>query len=117
MFYPVLAGGQIRSSITVGAVAKGWEATSYGSPNQAKLLSLTRAANIEAVKLPAAAYFVVEVPGLKLMFVGHRAEGRVLLTPVLDDAGFQFRAGQPISADKVFVRIQVAAKSHRDFPG
>ena len=116
VFYPVLVGSQVRSSITVGATAKGWEVTSFGSPNHAKLLSRVRAESVEAARVPSGSLFVVEVPGLNLVFVGYRAEGRIVLTPILDDAGFQFKAGQPISADKVFARIRVAAKSHRDLP-
>ena len=115
--YPVLVGSQVRSSITVGAAAKGWEVTSFGSPNHAKVLSRVRAASAESARIPSVSLFVVEVPGLKLVFVGYRADGRIVLTPILDDAGFQFKAGQPISADKVFQRIRVAAKSHRDLPG
>jgi hypothetical protein len=117
VFYPVLVGHQVRSSITVGAGTKGWEVTSFGSPNRARLLSRALAESAETAHVSSSSLFVVEVPGLKLLFVGYRVEGRIFLTPILDDPSFQFKAGQPISADKVFARIRVAAKSHRDFPG
>jgi hypothetical protein len=81
------------------------------------MLSRVRAEGAEAARIPSGSLFVVEVPGLKLVFVGYRAEGRIVLTPILDDAGFQFKAGQAIPAEKVFARIRVAAKSHRELPG
>lgn len=115
--YPVVIGDQVRSSITLASTPKGWEAASFGSPNRMKLLSKARALSIETTKLAPAAYFVVEVPGLKLVFVGYRAGGVLMLTPVLDDAAFKFQAGVAMAADKVFATIRVAAKSHMDLPG
>ena len=117
LLYPVVIGDTVRSSITLASTPKGWEATSFGSPNRMKMVSKARALSIDTTRLAPAAYFVVEVPGLKFVFVGYRAGGILMLTPVLDDTALKFQAGVAVPADRVFSMIRVAAKSHMDMPG
>ncbi len=115
--FPVVAKDQVRSSLTVASTPKGRAVTSFGSPNKMVLLSKVRANRIETTKLASAAYFVVEVPGLKLVFVGDHADGVLMLTPVFDDATYKFKTGVPIPAEKAFTAILPAVKSHMDLPG
>lgn len=115
--YPVVVGNQVRSSITVASTAKGWEATSFGGFNRIKMLSKVRADSIETSKLAPSAYFLVEVPGLKLVFVGYRAGGVLMLSPLLNDPSFNFREGVAMPASRAFTTLRPAVKSHMDLPG
>lgn len=118
VMFPVVVGETVRSSLTLGSGAKGWQPVAFGGPNRIRLLASTRAASSRSTKLTLAEYFAVEIPGLKLLFIGHHGNaGALMLTPVLDNAGFKFKAGVTMSSANVFAATRAAARSNRDLLG
>ena len=118
VMFPVLVGEAVRSSLTLGSGAKVWQPVAFGGPNKIRLLASTRAASSRNTKLTLAEYFAVEIPGLKLVFLGHRSPtGVLMLTPVLDNAAFKFKAGVTLPSAEVFAATRAAARSNRDLLG
>ncbi len=82
--YPVLVGGEERSSVRVRNSAGRWEVVGFGHPRW------TRASAVQR-KLAAGAqgaerdYFIVDIPALYLCFVGWLEGDVVQLAPVRDD--------------------------------
>lgn len=115
--YPLLLGTVVRSSITVSQTPKGWIASSFGAPSRIRMLTKVRAASVEITRVPESQFFTVEVPGLKLVFLGYRtAEGVLMLVPLFDSPEFNFKAQVPIPAAKAFSTMRVAVKSHMEVP-
>lgn len=117
VIYPVTVKGQVRSSIVVEMIKERWKATSFGSPNLVKMLTKVRKDSSNATKLPISSYFAVQVPALNLYFIAHRTDEMLMLTPLLDDPSYGFKAGVTMPADKVFVTILPAAREHEGLPG
>ena len=115
--YPVFANNQLRSSITVARTEGGWKAVSFGSPTRVRLISKARpGGGTEGARIQPAGSFVVEIPAFNLVFVGHQAEGTLMLTPVLDNASLGLQAGVSLPADRVFTTMIPAAKAHNGQP-
>lgn len=117
VIYPVTVEEQVRSSIVVAKAKERWNATSFGGSNQVKMLTKVRKADSDSTGLPISSYFVVQVPSLNLYFIAHRADEVLMLTPLLDDPGYGFKAGFTMPADKVFEAILPTAKRHDGLPG
>jgi len=60
--------------------------------------------------------FVVHVPAMKSYFVADRVEGKLLLTPVMDDPRTKLRAGETLPADVVFLQLKAASEGHNGLP-
>lgn len=117
VIYPVTVKEKVRSSVVVEKVKGRWEATSFGSSNLVKMLTKVRKDSSGSTRLPISSYFVVEVPALNLYFAAHRTDEVLMLTPLLDDPSYGFKAGVTMSADKVFEAILPAARKHEGLPG
>ena len=107
IIFPVIVEEQVRSSVTVSGAGTTWRATEYGGPMLMKALAKVRKVGNE---------FVVSVPALNLYFVAKRSDKELFLTPILDDARFEFLAGNALSAKEVFERILPAAREQEDLP-
>lgn len=105
--YPVQVSGKVATSIFVTGVREGWRATELGNAAVAKLVSRYR---------HGAGDFVVHVPALQSYFVADQVEGRLVLTPVMDDPRTGFRAGEALPADLVFAALQKAASDYNGLP-
>lgn len=116
VIFPVNVKDEVRSSIVVESAGGKWSTTSYGAPNLVKLLAKTRRSGSEAGKSPLSSFFAVQVPALNLYFIGSRVDNKLMLTPVLDDTSYNFRAGATMPATDVFVSLAAAAKRHSGFP-
>lgn len=116
VIYPITVEKQIRSSIVVGKMKEKWTAVSFGGSNQIKMLTKMRKDMSESIGLPISSYFVVQVPALNLHFIAHQADEVLMLTPLLDDPSYGFKAGATIPAKKVFEIILPAAKAHDGLP-
>ncbi len=114
--FPVLVQGAVRSSLTVSRVKSDWRATSFGAPSLMRLLEGVRAAKSKETAQPPSSFFVVRVPALKLQFLGHNEGGALMLTPIVDDARFGFKAGASIPAEKALEQLLPAAKRHDGSP-
>jgi len=116
VIYPVTVGEQVRSSITVHKVERTWKAFDFGSPTLVKMLAKVRKYSADSTKLAISSYFVVRVPALNLYFIGHRADGVLMLTPLVDHPGYRFKARVTMPADRVFAALLPAAKGHDGLP-
>lgn len=117
VIYPVTVEEQVRSSIVVEKVKEHWNATSFGGSNQIKMLTKMRKACSDSTSLPISSYFTVQVLALNLYFIAHRTNDVLMLTPLLDDPSYGFKAGKTMLADEVFGAILPAAKRHDGLPG
>ncbi|MGC4001245.1 MAG: hypothetical protein QM767_28805 [Anaeromyxobacter sp.] len=115
--YPVEVDGKVRSSVTVAATEKGWTARAFGAPNRTQLVTQARARAAEVAAVPPTGTALVEVPAMKLVFIGFLKDGALWLAPVLDNPSFGFKANEPVKADEVFKKLAPASKAFRDAPG
>ncbi len=107
--YPVTAGGQVRSSVTVVKKEGGYTTASFGNAEVVKGLSRYRSEN-----LPNA--FAVRVPALSLYFLGNRIENRLMLTPIAEDSRIPFRVGLAVPAEEVLKAIVPLAQAYNGLP-
>lgn len=105
--YPVQVSQKVATSIFVTASPEGWRASELGNAAVARLVSAYR---------HGAGDFVVHVPALKSYYVAERIEGRLMLTPVMDDPRTGFKAGETLPADLVFAGLQKAAADYNGLP-
>lgn len=105
--FPVKAGDRVATSIFVMGARDGWRAAELGNAAVAQLVSRYR---------HGAGDFVVHVPTLQSYFVADRIEGKLVLTPVMDDARTGLRAGSTLPASEVFFALQKAASGYNGLP-
>jgi hypothetical protein len=51
-----------------------------------------------------------------LYFVGHSEAGALFLTPIVDDASFDFKVGGTLPAEQVLQKLLPAAQKHDGAP-
>jgi hypothetical protein len=105
--YPVKVSDRVATSIFVTGSREGWRASELGNAAVARLVSRHR---------HGAGDFVVHVPALKSYFVADRVEGKLLLTPLMDDPRTKLRAGETLPADVVFLQLQQASEGYNGLP-
>lgn len=106
-FFPVSVGQRVATSIFVTHGHDGWRANELGNAAVAQLVSRYR---------HSASDFLVHVPALKSWFVADRVEGKLILTPVMDDPRTGFKAGERLDATTVFLKLQAAAEGYNGLP-
>lgn len=116
LIYPVLANGQVRSSITLSKTDGKWQAVSYGSPTFIATVTKTLKENMKESKLNYSDYFVVRIPSLNFYFLGYRWEGELFLVPLIDDVRLGFKSGASITAKKVLASLLPEAKALDELP-
>jgi hypothetical protein len=105
--YPVKVGDRVATSIFVTGSREGWRASELGNAAVARLVSRYR---------HGAGDFVVHVPAMKSWFVAERVEGKLMLTPVMDDPRTKLRAGETVPADVVFLQLKEASEGYNGLP-
>lgn len=105
--YPVKVGDRVATSIFVTGSREGWRASELGNAAVARLVSRYR---------HGAGDFVVHVPAMKSWFVADRVEGKLMLTPVMDDPRTKLRAGETLPADVVFLQLKAASEGYNGLP-
>lgn len=111
--YPVLAGGEQRSSLTVGRGEGGWTAVSFGAPNYARLLTEARDSFGGD---SGSAIFEIRVPALNVSFVARQEGDETVVSPVMDDARFGFERGGAMPLDEALKAMAEAAREHNGLP-
>lgn len=107
--YPVTAGGQVRSSVTVVKKETGYTTASFGNAEVVKALSRYRGAN-------APNGFAVRIPAFSMYFLGNRVENRLTLTPVFEDTRLPFRIGVAVPAEDVLKALVPLAQAYNGLP-
>jgi hypothetical protein len=105
--FPVKVGDRVATSIFVTGAREGWRASELGNAAVARLVSRYR---------HGAGDFVVHVPAMKSWFVADRVEGKLMLTPVMDDPRTKLRAGETLPADVVFLQLKAASEGYNGLP-
>ncbi len=109
MIYPVMSADAVRSSVTVQKMEGKWAPVAYGSASLAVLAGKMRPKE-------GGVAVIVRIPALNLFFLGHRVEGKLMLTPLMDDPRYQLKAGEAVPAEKVFDAVLPDAKRHDGQP-
>lgn len=108
--YPITFQGQTRSSITLLRKANQWRTVSFGGSQLAKARSQVREAVVVQVPGGAAETFQVRIPALNAVFVGHRVNGPLMLTPVITMPDLGLQAGRTMQAREVLELVQPIAQ-------
>jgi hypothetical protein len=112
--FPVLVGGEVRSSISVARVETTWKPVSFGSPGRTRTVSEVRAASARDGK--TSDFSLVVVPALYVQFLGRLEGGRLWLTPLRDDQSLEFKKGAELPAELVFGKLAPLASKLQQAP-
>ena len=106
IFYPITVGDKVASSLTVAFSQKDrtWTTTEWGRSGRIQKLTKHR---------KSASSIAVRVPEFNLLFVGDRANGQLMLTPIKNVPQFKFVEGHQLSAQEVLARLSLVAKTRK----
>jgi hypothetical protein len=107
MIYTVTVDQQVVSSLSATQRDDGWRATEFGNSALTRALVAHRASKDD---------FVVWVPALKIYFTARGEGEKLVLTTIMDDPRFDFKAGQDIPASRVFGVLQKSASAYNGLP-
>ena len=116
VIYPVSANDQVRTSIVLQKGKEGWKTSDFGGANFARLVTRARDESAKATNLAPAAYFVVQAPALNVYFLGYRQDGKLMLTPLIDDPDMNLKAGTALPAEQVFDQLRPLAEKYNGLP-
>lgn len=109
VYFPVTVQNNVRSAISIEQSNGKWKATGFGPANLAKQIARARGtADTEQI--------LVHVAPFNLYFTGHRADGRLMLTPVADYSSFNLKAGTALPAEQVFAALVPFAQQYNGLP-
>jgi hypothetical protein len=112
MIYPLLVEGKVKSSLTVTKDRKtmSWRTTEWGSPKLIGLIERARG------KSPQSSLVVLISPQnpLGLRFIGERAAGELLLTPIADIPKLKLTAGEQRPARSIFLSLVPVANKYTE---
>jgi hypothetical protein len=107
LIYPVTVDQQVVSSLSATQRDDGWRATEFGNSALTRALVAHRASKDD---------FVVWVPALKIYFTARGAGEGLVLTTIMDDPRFEFKAGETIPASRAFAVLQKSASGYNGLP-
>jgi len=107
LIYPVTVDQQVVSSLSATQRDDGWRANEYGNSALTRALVAHRESKDD---------FVVWVPALKIYFTARGEGEKLVLTTIMDDPRFDFKAGQDIPASKAFTVLQKFASAYNGLP-
>lgn len=116
VIYPVAVKEQVRSSVSVEQRDGKWRATDFGSPGLAKQIGQATRSLAASSPKPEDGPFIVHVQPFNLYFLGHRADNRLLLTPLGDYSSFNLKSGATAPADEIFAALTPFARKYNELP-
>lgn len=105
--YPVEVDHRVATSIYVTQADDGWRATDFGNAAVARAIATFRRDKND---------FVVQIPALKIYFLGRRADNNVTFTAVANEPRLGFKAGESMLADRALSTLQRAATGYNGLP-
>jgi hypothetical protein len=105
--YPVTVDQTVVSSLSVTQREDGWRATDFGNAALAKALASHRQSKDD---------IVIWVPAMKIYFTARGSGESLVLTPVMDDPRFDFKAGEALPASRAFAVLQKSASGYNGLP-
>jgi len=114
--YPLIVGGQVRSSVVMHLIEGKWQVAKLGRPALTRVLTDAARRQAATGATSQEASFEVNIPALNLYFAGQQVGPRLLLTPVLDDTRFGLKQGETMDAQQVFARLVPYARELKTGP-
>jgi hypothetical protein len=115
---PLLVGGQLKGAITTALTEDGtWKPVSYGLTGVPKLAEKIRRTHSAQHGIALERYYVVEVRGLGLAFVGVRNHAGDDWIPIVDDNELNWKAEVALPMVRVLEELSRVAKRHNNLPG
>jgi hypothetical protein len=112
--YPVIMDGQTVSSVVVAKQEGAWRFRSLGSHNLVKVLVAIRGRQAGVSGNEASSYFIVSIPGMNQMFIGHYdTETKLMLTAVHDSVEFGVAGSGMQPAEEMMLAMVPLAKEER----
>ena len=113
IIYPVVSGGQIRSSIGVMYDGKEWEYTDIGRPNFTNALFEARELHVSSTGRNHEDFFMVNFPALYITLIAYRLEdGSTEMAVVHGSDLTGLKTNELLPGNKVFAAIAAYAKEH-----
>jgi hypothetical protein len=112
VLYPVLARGQVRSSIIIDKGSGGWKAVSFGGSQLIQRLARAR----DKVSGPGTPTVEVEILALSAYFLGEFRSGVLFLTPLANQPELNLTEGATAQAAQVLARLVPAARAYNGQP-
>lgn len=113
IIYPVLAGGKIRSSISIMHDGKVWELAEIGRPNFTKALFEVRQSHAGSTGNKPGDYFLVNFPSLYVTLVAHRQQdGIIRMALVHGENSIGIKVNQFSSGNEILAAVAAYAKVH-----
>jgi len=113
--YLVNVDHEPKATLTMRQKAEKWRSTSFGAANLAtKIVALTR--RIEAPGGQAPDAFLVKIPALNLVFLGHRSQARLMLSAVVSNPSMDVKEGTTYDANQLFQSLAEKARRHNGRP-
>jgi hypothetical protein len=107
LIYPVTVDQQVVTSLSTAQHSDGWRASEFGNSALTRALVAHRASKDD---------FVVWVPALKIYFTARGEGEKLVLTTIMDDPRFEFKAGESIPASRAFAVLQKSASAYNGLP-
>lgn len=114
LVFPVTVAGQPRSLVEVRAENGRWETARVGGANKVRILHGVRQQAAKANGMANSDFFEVRIPALNMLFLGHHDAEGLKLTPLIDDAAHDLKAGRAEPAEKVLARLVAQARATPD---
>lgn len=114
--YPVRVDGVVCSSITLQKQGTSWQAVSFGAPVLTKALNGARETVAKRDKLSTSEYFQIRIPAFNLIFVGHVANDKLMLSSVTDAEMYGIKAGLTQQAEEIYLRLKPEAERDTGLP-
>ncbi len=112
LIYPIEVGGEMRSLIVVKENQGLWHEASVGSPVMVQALEKATPAHAAESGQPLDSLFVLHIPALYEVFIGHWRDGELFLSPLDDQAFAGKRLVQP--AGKLLKNLAAVARKNED---
>lgn len=112
--FQVSVAGQPRSTVEVHAGRDGWETVRIGGAAKSRLVHEGQRQAMKASGMSGSDFFEVRIPALNMLFLGHHDGEGLKLTPLLDNASLELKAGRPEAAEKVLARLVPLAREVPD---
>jgi hypothetical protein len=110
VFYPLTVSGEVRSGMVVRNDNGVWKTSQFGRPVLATRAHAARARLVADRGVAIADVSLVEIPALSIRLLAHLEGGVMMVTPLYDVRGSDFRAGTAVRADDLFATLQPLAE-------
>lgn len=115
--YPVYSGGRLKTSLSVAKIGNQWKLTAIGEPH-IHVAEPARNLSMKMIKSSRMSdFFLVRIPGMYQVFIGHFSGKKLFLTPTHEHADLQLDLHKAYPAEKILLLLKpLAAKYMNTLP-